>query len=109
MISLDKIRKDLLNIRYYYARKKVFDSVSGDVGLSKVRSMVDQYNRMVLLAPPRLFDIYVCLYTKGYTQERLAIELGVSPQYVQSQHKRLLQFLQSHFDNRDHVDEEDGL
>ena len=46
MISLDKIRKDLLNIRYYYARKKVFDSVSGDVGLSKVRSMVDQYNRM---------------------------------------------------------------
>ncbi len=36
MISLDKIREDLKDIRYYYARKKIFDSVSSDIGLSKV-------------------------------------------------------------------------
>ena len=45
MISLDKIREDLKDIRYYYARKKIFDSVSGDIGLSKVRDTVNLYNR----------------------------------------------------------------
>ncbi len=107
MISLDKIRKDLKDIRYYYARKAIFDSVKSDIGLNKVRSMVARYNRIILNAPLCLFDIYACLYIKGYTQEKMAVELNVSPQYIQIQNKKLLQFLQIHYD--DNLGEEDGL
>ena len=98
MIPLNKIREDLKDIRYYYARKKIFDSVISDVGLSKVRDTVELYNRAILTAPARLFDLYVCLYIKGYTQEALSVELGFTPEYVQMQHKQLLLFLQSFFE-----------
>ena len=99
MISLDKIRKDLKDIRYYYSRREIFDSVKSDIGLIGVRSMVKRYNQLIVDAPLCLFDIYVCLYIKGYTQEKMAVELNVSPQYVQIQNKKLLQFFQIHYDD----------
>ena len=99
MISPEKVRRDLKDIRYYYARKSILDSVKGDVGINKVRSMVDRYNKMILNAPLYLFDLYVCLYVKGYTQDKMAVELNVSSQYVHSQNKKLVEFLQSHYDH----------
>jgi hypothetical protein len=99
MISPEKVRRDLKDIRYYYARKAILDSVKGDVGINKVRSMVDRYNKMILNAPLYLFDLYVCLYVKGYTQDKMAVELNVSSQYVHSQNKKLVEFLQSHYDH----------
>ena len=99
MISPEKVRRDLKDIRYYYARKAILDSVKGDVGINKVRSMVDRYNKIILNAPLYLFDLYVCLYVKGYTQDKLAVELNVSSQYVHSQNKKLVEFLQSHYDH----------
>ena len=99
MISPERVRRDLKDIRYYYARKSILDSVKGDVGINKVRSMVDRYNKMILNAPLYLFDLYVCLYVKGYTQDKMAVELNVSSQYVHSQNKKLVEFLQSHYDH----------
>ena len=99
MISPEKVRRDLKDIRYYFARKAILDSVKGDVGINKVRSMVDRYNKMILNAPLYLFDLYVCLYVKGYTQDKMAVELNVSSQYVHSQNKKLVEFLQSHYDH----------
>ena len=99
MISLERVRRDLKDIRYYYARKAVLESVKGDVGINKVRSMVDRYNKIILNAPLYLFDLYVCLYVKGYTQDKMAVELNVSSQYVHSQNKKLVEFLQSHYDH----------
>ena len=99
MISPEKVRRDLKDIRYYYARKAILDSVKGDVGINKVRSMVDRYNKLILNAPLYLFDLYVCLYVKGYTQDKMAVELNVSSQYIHSQNKKLVEFLQSHYDH----------
>ena len=99
MISPERVRRDLKDIRYYYARKSILDSVKGDVGINKVRSMVDRYNKIILNAPLYLFDLYVCLYVKGYTQDKMAVELNVSSQYVHSQNKKLVEFLQSHYDH----------
>lgn len=106
MISMDKIREDLKDIRYYFARKAIFDSVSVGVGLNQILDKVEMYNRAILASPPRLFDLYVCLYTKGYTQEALSAELGFTPEYVQMQHKKLLLFLQSRFDESENGEEE---
>ena len=99
MISPERVRRDLKDIRYYYARKAILDSVKGDVGINMVRNMVDRYNQIILNAPLYLFDLYVCLYIKGYTQDKMAVELNVSSQYVQSQNKKLVEFLQSHYDH----------
>jgi hypothetical protein len=99
MISPERVRRDLKDIRYYYARKAILDSVKGDVGINKVRSMVDRYNKIIMNAPLYLFDLYVCLYVKGYTQDKMAVELNVSSQYVYSQNKKLVEFLQSHYDH----------
>ena len=99
MISPERVRRDLKDIRYYYARKSILDSVKGDVGINKVRSMVDRYNKIIMNAPLYLFDLYVCLYVKGYTQDKMAVELNVSSQYVHSQNKKLVEFLQSHYDH----------
>lgn len=106
MISPERVRRDLKDIRYYYARKAILDSVKGDVGINKVRSMVDRYNQIILNAPLYLFDLYVCLYIKGYTQDKMAVELNVSSQYVQSQNKKLIAFLQTHYDG--HWEEEES-
>ncbi len=35
MVSPDRVRRDLKDIRYYYARKAILDSVKGDVGINE--------------------------------------------------------------------------
>lgn len=105
MIPLKNIREDLKDIRYYHARKEIFDSVKGGVGLNKVLDKVERYNQAIVSAPPRLFDLYVCLYTMGFTQEALSVELGLTPEYVQMQHKKLLLFLQAKFEEREETEE----
>ena len=98
-MTLDQIRKDLKDIRYYYGRKHIFDTAVVDMRLNQLMAMVKRYNQAIQNAPARLCDMYICLYTKGYTQERLAEELCVSPQYVQIQHKRMLVFLKNYFES----------
>ena len=48
MLPLNKIREDLKEIRYYYARKEIFDSAIGGIGLNKVFDTVKKYNTAVL-------------------------------------------------------------
>ncbi len=89
MLTVDEIRKDLLDIRYYYTRKSVFDN-SGIA--NQITEKVKRYNAAVRTAEPRLFDLYVCLYIKNQTQEGAASELCWSTVYVQKLHTRLVLF-----------------
>lgn len=50
MISLEKIREDLKDIRYYYARKHIFDTVKSNVGLNKILDKVEIYNQAMDLS-----------------------------------------------------------
>ena len=94
MISIEKIREDLKDVRYYYMRKKVFDSSVKSIGVSSTQKKVEKYNAAMLDAPPRLYDLYIGLYVNGSTQEGYSNELGYSPKHIQKQNKELLQFLQ---------------
>jgi len=94
IMTLNIIRKDLKDIRYYYSRKSIFEEACKIVGDNGVLAKVKKYNDAIKLAPPRLFDLYVCLYIKNYTQEGLSIELSYTPEYIQMQNKKLLLFLQ---------------
>ena len=44
MISYEEIKKDLKEIRYYYSRKDLFDSVSTSVGEHAVTKKLDKYD-----------------------------------------------------------------
>jgi len=94
MKELKEIRKDLKEIRYYYSRKDIFDKAIGGEGVNAVIAKASKYNEIMQIAPPRLYDIYVSLYVRNYTQEGLSVELGYTPEYVQLQHKKLLLYIQ---------------
>lgn len=40
MLTLDKIREDLKEVRYYYSRKKLFDEHSGSISPNAVLEKV---------------------------------------------------------------------
>lgn len=95
MVSLDKIREDLREVRYYYTRKELFDETFKSISTNVILEKVYRYNEAIRSAPVRLYDLYVCLYTKNYTQAALAIELDYTTEYIQMLHKKLLLFLQT--------------
>lgn len=95
MITLNEIRNDLKDIRYYYARKKMFDEAFASIVENEIIIKVKRYNDAVMSASPRLYDLYISLYVKNHTQESLSNELCYTPEYIQMLNKKLLKFLQS--------------
>lgn len=99
MLTLNKIREDLKEIRYYYSRKAMFDECKNKVIGNSITEKARRYNEAVRTAPPRLYDMYMMLYVKGFTQEGLSVELNYTPVYIQMLNKKLLLFLQSKLAN----------
>lgn len=97
MITLNEIREDLKDIRYYYSRKEIFDSVAKEVGTNDIQDKLKKYNEAVRAASPKLFDLYVCLYIRNNTQEAVSEELCYTPEYIQMLNKKLLKFFQEKF------------
>ena len=95
MLSLATIRNDLKDIRYYYARKKMFDEAFEKTGKNEIVEKARLYNDVVKKAPPRLYDMYVSLYINNHTQESLSNELCYTAEYIQMLNKQLLIFFQT--------------
>ena len=96
MITLNEIKEDLKNIRYYYMRKDTFEEARNFTGrMNGILAKVNRYNDIMQEAAPRLYDLYYSLYIRNHTQESLSEELGYTPEYVNKLNKKLLQFLQS--------------
>jgi hypothetical protein len=95
MLTLAEIRMDLKDIRYYYSRKEIFDKAFKEVVSNSILDKVQKYNNTMNTAPLWMFDLYLSLYVKNFTQESLAFDLGYTPEYIQKQNKKLLLFLQS--------------
>lgn len=94
MISLEEIRSDLSNIRYYYSRKEFFDKAESTVGKNIVVETVKKYNDAIRSAPPKLYDLYISMYVMNHTQESLAAEMNYSWQNIALLCKQLVLFLQ---------------
>ena len=100
-VTLSLIREDLKNIKYYYARKKVFDEAFESTGVNDIMETVNKYNNAVKSANPKLYDLYVSLYLQNHTQESLSDLLGYTPEYVHRLNKSLLKFFQSKLNNEE--------
>ena len=98
MITLKQIRADLREIRFYYINKKKMDEAFQTTGRNEIMNLVEKYHKVMQTAPIKLYDLYVGLYIKGYTQEAYSIAVNYTPEYIQMLHKQLLQFLQSNIE-----------
>ena len=93
-MTLNEIREDLRDIRYYYSRKDFLENGAKEISVvNSIKRRAEKYNAAMENAPPKLLDIYLNLYTKGYTQEATAAILGYSPQYINFLNNNLLIYL----------------
>jgi len=105
-LSSKQIREDLKNIRYYYSRQKVFDNVLYTIGENSIKNIAERYNEAIQDAPPKLFDLYISLYTQNHTQFSLSEAWGFSFEYISRLHNKLIKFIQAKFENEDIKKEE---
>ncbi len=93
-MSLDEIRKDLTDIRYYYSRKEIFDKAESMIGSCAIKEKINMYNNAIRQVSPRLYDYYVSMFVFGNTQEGLAAEYCCSTQNIAMISKNLVETLQ---------------
>lgn len=94
MTTLNEIRDELKEVKYYYSRQKYLDAAVGLVGVNEVMKTVHKYNSIACRAPIMLYDVYVCRIVKGLTQEATAMEFGIATDYSQKLYKQLLLYFQ---------------
>jgi len=90
----EQIRNDLKDIKYYYARKNFIDKSSEIIGRNEVYEKVEKYNKMICLAPMRMYDLYVSLYKENNTHESLAESICYSVDYVAKLNQQLVKFFE---------------
>ena len=93
MLTIQKVRDDLRDIRYYFSKQKLFDDVSKTVVRNSVRDTVERYNQAVKDAPARLFDLYISLYVHNNSQSALADDWNFSDAYIRLLNQKLCEFL----------------
>ena len=92
-MTIEEVKEDLKDVRYYYNRKAAFGEAEQVVGVNSIVDKVKMYNEAARNAPPRLYDVYNGLYVNNFTQEGLAFEMGYSSVYIQKLNKDLLAYL----------------
>ena len=93
MIEKKEVRKNLRSIKYYFARKSSFDTAFKDIVENDIVSLTERYNNILKKAPAILFDIYVSLYLKNFTQETLADKTCYSRSYIYKLNTQLIDFI----------------
>lgn len=93
MITINQVREDLKEIRYYYSMQKLFDSAANTVKPVAILNKVDRYNAVMKLAPAKLYIIYMSLYVQNNTQAALADEWGYTREYVKEINQKLVEYL----------------
>ena len=96
-MTLQQIRQELRDIRYYYSHKELFDNIIDVVLPSTLTDKILRYNKAMERAPVRLLDIYIVLYLNGRTQASVAADRGYSNDYIKQMNLQLCQYLQQAF------------
>ena len=96
-MTIQEIRQDLMDVRYYYANKALMEKYVQDTGCPMFMEKVNKYNQAITFAEPKLYCLYVSLYFENNTQESLAAKWGYSTDNIQYMHDKLLKFFQRKF------------
>ena len=100
MKTINEVREDLKEIRYYCSKRKDFENAARTVGSSTAVEKVKAYNEAIKTAPIRLYDLYVSLYVNNNTQAVVAEDWGLTSDYVRKMNKKLYEYFVSEFSKR---------
>lgn len=100
MKTINEVREDLKEIRYYCSKRKDFENAARTVGSSTAVEKVKAYNEAIKTAPIRLYDLYVSLYVNNNTQAVVAEDWGLTSDYVRKMTKKLYEYFISEFSKR---------
>ena len=94
MLTINQVREDLKEIRYYYSMQELFDSAANTVKPIALLDKVERYNAVIKTAPARLYILYIELYVKNTTQQDLANSWGYERVYITELNTKLVKYLQ---------------
>ena len=94
MLTHEKIREDLREVRYYYSMQDLFDSAAKTIKPIAILEKVSKYNEAIKNAPARLYILYVSLYVNNSTQTALADDWGYTREYIRELNQALVEYLQ---------------
>ena len=93
MKTLQDIRNDLKEIRYYYTHQSNFKDAISQIGENQAVKTIKIYKDIIVSAPSRYYDIYCSLYVDGYSQQTLSDKRCYSREYIRLLNKGLLEYL----------------
>lgn len=94
MLTLQEIRNDLKDIRYYYGMKEMFDKSAYTIKPLAIIEKVNRYNRAMENAPARMLALYLALYVYNNSQVVVADDWQLTKEHIRNQNRKLLEFLQ---------------
>lgn len=94
MLTINQVREDLKEIRYYYSMQELFESAANTVKPVAILNKVERYNAAIKAAPARLYILYISLYVKNNTQAALADDWGYTREYIKEINQKLVEYLQ---------------
>ncbi len=92
MTTEEIVKKELKELKYYYSRKENMDELLQATGTISILTLIEKYNKFIVVAPIRIYDLYGCLYIQNKTQEAVAIEWGYAQDSVRKFHRELIKF-----------------
>ena len=101
MITKYEIRTTLSDIRFYYANIRSFQNASKYGGENRIVKTAGNYNRAIENAPPKLYELYIHLYTNNGTMASVAVELNYSIGYINKLNNSLVKYLYNYFNKNE--------
>ena len=97
IMTIDEIREDLKEIRYYYSMQDMFQRGKKVVQPIALLQKVERYHKAISDAPGKLYVLYMALYVQNNSQAALAEDWGFTPDYIKQMNKQLCEYFQEYF------------
>lgn len=94
-MTINEIRRDLYDIRYYYAHESFFEKSGLRIVRNVIEEKTERYNAIIQSAEPRIYALYIALYTENNTQIVVAEDWNVSEGYIKYLNKRTFRNIKS--------------
>ena len=93
MKTVNEIRNELKDVRYYYSKREDFDYASKTFAQSSVIQKAELYTNIIKNAPPKLYDLYVAYIVNNNSQEVVADDWGFCVEYIKKLCRKMYDFI----------------
>lgn len=101
-MTIEQVRNDLHDIRFYYANKKLFEEIKKNLPPNEIEGKAIKYSLLISEASPKLYLLYSALYVLGKTQVDIANEWCMSIGSIKNLSVKLNEFLHERINKEVH-------